>query len=208
MDNSLFGLYNLFDKKELELEGYCEYIACPVYDDNDFMELEKIYIFYVNSKEAKYTILFSKDFELLEIKSGVSYTVPDEMLNTIEEELEIKTSRYFSVNFEDYLDRKLITMTDTDTETFFYFYDIVIYVNKTKKSSDVDVFTKNNRLILPCDFEKFMECVIYSKRVMASVGSLEEKLYHYDEVSKKESELFYKNKKPKAGGPERGTRAR
>ena len=193
--------YNYFER-ELELEGYCEYIIDYDYVDNSYENPpKKLYIFYINSTEGRFEFIFSKEFDFFDVHDiGGIYEEPDEILENLPGDFKIINEKYFAVNESDYLNRKLLQMLESPNKFVFYMYDFVIMVDRTKRVNNKELFIRNCKDTLPCEKEKFLNLVVFSKRTVAKPGSLEEKLYHYEDVSAQEKELFYRNKKQGSGG--------
>lgn len=194
-------LINLIDKNtEIEIEGYCEF-STEYNFVNNFYENppKKIFIFYLNTINGRNEFIFSKDLDIFDIRQVIKYEEPEEILDEYAE-VKILNKKYFALNISDYLDRKLVERIDAPGKLIIYLYDFVIIIDNKKVADNIEIFTKNDRTNRPCEKEKFYNNVVYSKRVIARPGSLEEKLYHFEDVSEKEREIFYKNKKPSGSG--------
>lgn len=193
-------LHDFFDEcGENVLEGYCEFSAEYDYVDNSFKNFtKKIFIFYVNTSIGRKEIVFSKDFNILDVKDVIKFEEPNFIEEYIEG-IEILDAKFFAINDTDYLERKKLFRIRDEHRCVFDLYDFLIVVNEEKIVNNFDVFKKMNREILPVDEEKFISSVIFSKRTITKKGSIEEKIYHFEDVSNKERELFYKNKKESGG---------
>ena len=193
MYKELVNFYNSCE--EMELEGYCECVVSENHDDNTFDNYTpKIYIFYINTNIGRHEIVLSIDLDLCFVVKYYKYMAPEDILKDYKS-FEILNIKYFAINDFDYLDRKLFSKMEDDERIVFLLYDFVFLVNKKKLLDNVDFFIKKNRSVSPIDEEKFIDSVLCSKRATAKPNSLEEKIYHYEDVSTKEREIFYKGKK-------------
>ena len=195
-------LYDLFLKNiEMELDGYCEYNINFDYDDYSFEHIPyKLYLFYINTQEGKFEFVFSKELDIFDVREIEKYENMNEIIDEYVENDTICNVKYYAVNNCDYLERKLIQKIEDKNNLFFNFYDILILIDKNKKFDNISFYVKGDKISRPVDEEMFLKLVVYNKRIVAKAGSLEEKLYHLEDISEKEKELFYKNKKPSSGG--------
>ena len=195
-------LYDLFLKNiEMELDGYCEYNINFDYDDYSFEHIpHKLYLFYINTQEGKFEFVFSKELDIFDVREIEKYENMNEIIDEYVESDTICNVKYYAVNNCDYLERKLIQKIEDKNNLFFNFYDILILIDKNKKFDNISFYVKGDKISRPVDEEMFLKLVVYNKRIVAKAGSLEEKLYHLEDISEKEKELFYKNKKPSSGG--------
>ena len=185
---------------EIEIEGYCEFSVEYNFVDNMYENPpKKFFIFYLNTINGRSEFVFSKDFDIFDVEKVIKYEEPEEIIERYAE-IEVLNRKYFALNISDYLDRKLVERIDAPNKLMFDLYDFIITIDNKKIADNIEMFTKNDRVNRPCEKEKFYNNVVYSKRIIARPGSLEEKLYHYGDVSEKERELFYKNKKQGSGG--------
>ena len=199
MISDLVNLIN--ENEELELEGYCEYIANYNYITNSFENLpKKIYIYYINANNGKFEFVFSKDYEIFEVRDTAKYEDPDRIITEYTEGMKISDRRYFILNNIDYIERKLIEKVENKNKLIFLLYDFVITVNLSKRVNNIELFVKNERIVRNCKKNEFLDKVVYSKRTIAKPGSLEEKIYHLEDISNQEKELLNKNKKKDSGG--------